>query len=293
MSRFWVFLCGAAAVIACRSSDSQGRTVLVDDLGHRVSLDAPARRIVSLAPAVTELLFAIGAGHRLAGRTRWCEYPPEAEAIPSVGDGLFPNVEIVAAREPDLVVMYASNSNATVIEQFSRMGIPALNVRFDALSDVPRAARILGEVAGRGEHADSLALHFEAWLDSTERAVRRQSPTRAAVVAWESPPIIIGAGSFLTELIRLAGGRNVFDDVDSPSATVSIETIASRNPDRIIAIGRSAVPELADRPEWQAVDAVNNREFIAVSGTEFGWPSFRSIGAVETLRGIFQGGGSP
>src|SRR3989442_15456856 len=94
-----------------------------DDAGRRVTLAAPARRVVSLLPSFTEILFAIGAGDRLVGRTTWCDYPPQALAVPSVGDGMPPSVEAVAARHPDLVVLYRSGPNVAAAEQLERLGI--------------------------------------------------------------------------------------------------------------------------------------------------------------------------
>ena len=109
----------------------------MDGLGRTVSIRQPARRIVSLAPATTELLFALGAGPRVVGRTRWCDFPAEALSVKSVGDGLNPNVEAVAATAPDLVVMYATAANATAIEQLTRLGIAVVNVANAAESDQP------------------------------------------------------------------------------------------------------------------------------------------------------------
>src|SRR5437773_1383809 len=116
----------ALAVAACAGKErpaSQGGIAVTDDAGRRVTLATPAQRIVSLLPSFTELLFAIGAGDRLVGRTAWCDYPPEALAVPNVGDGMPPNVEAVAARRPDLVVLYRSGQNVSAAEQLERLGI--------------------------------------------------------------------------------------------------------------------------------------------------------------------------
>src|SRR2546430_16017433 len=112
-----------AGLPACREAGRappRGNLVVTDDAGRRVALAAPARRVVSLLPSFTELLFAIGAGDRLVGRTTWCDYPPAAVRVPSVGDGMPPNVEAVAARHPDLVVLYRSGPNVTAAQQPER-----------------------------------------------------------------------------------------------------------------------------------------------------------------------------
>src|SRR6266566_8176583 len=114
-----------AGLPACREAGRappRGNLVVTDDAARRVALAAPARRVVSLLPSFTEMLFAIGAGDRLVGRTTWCDYPPAARAVPSVGDGIPPNIEAVAARRPDLVVLYRSAPNVTVRDELARLG---------------------------------------------------------------------------------------------------------------------------------------------------------------------------
>src|SRR5437773_3743166 len=174
----------------------------------------PAHRIVSLLPSFTEILFAIGAGDRVVGRTQWCDYPPAALSIPNVGDGLPPNIEAVMARQPDLVVLYNAGPNVTAAKQLERAGIPTVLIDLNRLEDLGAATRTLGRLTGREEQAESLAII----LDSL--AGRPPPPTTSslAFVVWDNPPIIIGHGSYLDLLATQAGARNVFSDVAAPSA---------------------------------------------------------------------------
>jgi ABC-type Fe3+-hydroxamate transport system substrate-binding protein len=260
---------------------------VLDDLGNRVALARVPQRVVSLAPSTTELLFTLGYGSRVVGRSRWCDYPAEALAVPSVGDGLNPNIEAVAARKPDLVVMYATTANATAVAQLERLGIPAINVRTDRLADVAHAARLLAGILGDSARVDSVAVRFEHSLDSLQQLHHSRNP-RVAMVAWDNPPMVIGAGSFLTELVKLAGGANVFADLPQPSPTVSIETIAARNPDLLLSLSSdSAGPSYAKRPEWQVIRAVRQKRFGMLHGTEFDRPSLRAIQAVQELENLF------
>lgn len=273
-----------AAVAACARGQRapRGGPAVTDDAGRAVALDAPARRIVSLLPSFTELLFAIGAGDRLVGRTAWCDYPPEALSVPSVGDGMPPNVEAVAARRPDLVVLYRSGPNVTAAEQLERLGIRSVLLDLNLLEDLGPAARRLARLTGRAEAGDSLAR-------SLDRVAARPPVTadRSLVfIVWDNPPIVIGAGSYLDRLAALAGARNVFHDIGSPSAQVSIETIAARDPDFIAVLSDSAVlPRYAERPEWRAVRAVRERRLLFLPGQLFGRPGPRVAEAVsEFLR---------
>lgn len=271
----------ATALIAC-GRDAPPQRAPLDDLGHRVALTQPARRIVSLSPSTTELLFAIGAGPAVVGRTRWCDYPPEVAVVPSVGEGLSPNVELVLSRRPDLVVLYASSGNQGVIQRLDGLGVASASVRLDRLDDLPRAARLLGALTGHTRQADSLASWFQSRLDSA-RAARPAPAHRVAVVVWDNPPIVIGAGSFLTEMLGLAGARNLFDDLPQPSAPTSLEAVAARGPDLVLVMGDTA-SSLTSRPEWRSVRAVREGRVVAVRGSEFERPSFRAFGAIGELR---------
>jgi ABC-type Fe3+-hydroxamate transport system substrate-binding protein len=274
----------ALIITACARGEQapvRGGLAVTDDAGRRVTLAAPARRIVSLLPSFTEIVFAIGAGDRLVGRTTWCDYPPEALAAPSVGDGMPPSVEAVAARQPDLVVLYRSGPNAAAAEQLERLGIRTVLFDLNLLEELGPAARRLGTLTGQSERAESLA----RVMDSL--AVMPLTPgTRSLVfVVWDNPPIVIGAGSYLDRLAALAGGRNVFHDVGSPSVQVSIETMAARDPDFIALLSDSAVPpRYAARPEWRVVRAVRNARFLFLPGQLFGRPGPRAAEAIHELR---------
>src|SRR5262249_44758103 len=141
-----------------RGLGAQGPGLAVtDDANRVVSLAHPAQRIVSLSPATTELLFALGAGSRVVGRTTWCDYPPEAKGVASVGDGLEPNIEAIAAQHPDLVVLYLSPLDLRAAAALARLDIPALVLRQDLLEDLARDARLLGTLTADRTTGDSIA----------------------------------------------------------------------------------------------------------------------------------------
>ena len=249
-----------------------------------------AQRIVSLLPSFTELLFAIGAGDRVVGRTTWCDYPPAALSIPSVGDGMPPNIEAVAARKPDLVVLYNSGPNVTAAQQLERIGIRTVLLALNRLEDLGPAARTLGRLTGLEKRADSLAMAMDSLLHQPPPT--SSTSTSLAFVVWDNPPIIIGRGSYLDQLAALAGARNVFADVTAPSAQVSLEMIAARNPEWIAVLSDSAAPpSFARRREWRAVRAVREERFLLLPGSLFGRPGPRSGQAVRELRALLERNG--
>jgi ABC-type Fe3+-hydroxamate transport system substrate-binding protein len=265
-----------------RPGQVAGLTV-VDDVGDSVALERPATRVVSLIPAATEALFALGAGALLVGRTEWCDYPAEAARVPSVGGGLEPNVEAVVAADPDLVLLYPSPQTAVAAERLRGLGIAAMQWRTDGLADLARGIRSVGVLTGRSEQAEAVA----AGLDSAVRSATRTRTVRPRVLilAWDQPPIAIGRQSFLHELVERAGGENLYADLDAPSGPVGLETIASRDPDLVLAV--DALPAFAGRPQWQAVRAVRERRFLVVTGTEFQRPTPRAARAINRLSAAF------
>jgi iron complex transport system substrate-binding protein len=271
-----------AIIGSCRSAPAPaGKSGLVDDAGDTVALEIPARRVVSLIPAATELLFAIGAGSAVIGRTRYCDYPAAAKSVPDLGDGIKPSIEAVLARRPDLVVLYHSGQNAAVAGRLRELGIAALRINTDALSDVPRVARMLGRLTGHQRGADSVVAVFDTALARASHSRVGPRP-KVLLLVWEEPPMTIGRGSFLSELIERAGGENLFADVAASSGVVSIEAVAARNPDLIFTMTEGP-SGFASRPEWQVVPAVREHRFLRVNGSEFIRPSPRSPAAIRQL----------
>ena len=271
-------------VLGCRRAPTTVVGELVDDAGVRFTLAAPPSRVVSLVPATTELVFALGVGSRLVGRTTWCDYPAEAAAVPDLGNGIDPNVEAVVAARPDLVLLYKSGANRAAAERFRALGIPTLELATDRMEDFDRITRLLGAALGRREQAESLVVRTKRDLDAASRFPVLPSSRRPSVfiLAWDRPAMTLGRGSFLSEILDHAGARNVFDDLATSSAPVSIEAVIARNPDFIL-ISTDGEPTIAGRTEWRAVRAVRERRFLRARGSEFNRPSPRIGTAVREL----------
>jgi iron complex transport system substrate-binding protein len=256
--------------------------VLVDDAGDTVRLAAPARRLVSLNPVVTELVFALGAGRRLAGRTSECDYPPAAAWVPSVGGWLPPNVEAVVARTPDLVVVYRSPSTAAAVTRLRALRIPTIALRTDRLADVSRLTRLLGPALDARRSADSLASAYDGALAARRAAVTRPPAQSVVLVAWDSPLIVLGAGSYVSEMVELAGAGNVFADISRSSAPTSLEAVAAHSPRAVLVVGGS--DGFVARPEWRTLAAVRERRVLRLDDPALARPSPRAPGAISALR---------
>jgi iron complex transport system substrate-binding protein len=271
----------AAVLAACAAPPApRGPIVLRDDAGRVTPLSRPAARVVSLIPATTELLFALGAGPQVVGRTRWCDYPAEAAAVASVGDGIAPNTEAIAVLRPDLVVAYRSTANAAGVARLRELSIATVELTIDRFADLERVTALLARATGRVAAGDTLIASLRREI---ARATVTRSPTPSILVlTWDQPAITLGGGSFLSELIARAGGRNAFADEARPSFPVSIEAIVARDPDFVL-VTEDGVPDWAARPEWRAVRAVRERRFLRVTGSEFDRPSPRAPAAIARL----------
>jgi iron complex transport system substrate-binding protein len=277
---------GLLLLAGCREPAPVAVGDLIDDTGARTTLVRPPLRVVSLIPATTELVFALGAGSLLVGRTSWCDYPAEASAVPDLGNGIGPNIEAVVAARPELVLLYKSGANRTAAEQLRSFGIPTLELATDRIEDFERITRLVGRALGRAGAADSLVARTAAELAAASADTGGSRPT-VFLLAWDRPPMTLGRGSFLSEIVDRAGARNLFDDLATSSAPISIEAVAARDPDFILVSG-TGEPAIAQRAEWRVVPAVKARRFLVVSGSEFNRPSPRIAGAVRQLARALQ-----
>ncbi|MBM4195096.1 MAG: hypothetical protein FJ202_12065, partial [Gemmatimonadetes bacterium] len=241
-----------------------------------------AQRIVSLNPVATELLFAAGVGARVVGRTRWDMYPSEARAVPDLGDGINPNIEAVVAAKPDLVVLYAGATNVRAARSLRAAGIATVSVRTDRLGDLVRLSRLLA--AAMGDSSVAIAADSVASSVAKVRATPPRSDSLRALWYLGEPPIyVIGAGSYMSELLDAAGAVNVFADVEAPSPEVSMEAIIARDPDVIIA-GPTAAARLRRSAAWQSLRAVREGRVVVADTALVGRPGVRMGEAARHVR---------
>lgn len=226
-------------------SASEDSVFLVDASGHELVLARPPRRVVSLVPSATEILLALGAGDRIVARTRYDSVPALRE-LPSVGGGLHPNLERLVTMDPDLVIRFAGPSDRETPARLTELGIPHLAVQPDGVEDVRRIVRMLGRVTGTPDRADTLVARMDSALTAVRERVASRPPRNVAFVLGGSPPWVAGPGTFVDELLRVAGGRNVFSDLGELYGPVSREAFVSRPVDLVVTSRREElefVPE--------------------------------------------------
>lgn len=258
---------------------------VVDDFGDTARFAAPAQRVVSLNPVTTELLFALGVGERAVGRTSWDLYPEAAKQVPDLGAGMGPNVEAVVGQRPDLVLLYASESNRAAAQQLRAAGISTLTHRTDKVADLQRVIPVIAAALGVDSVGRFVADSVRASIDAVRALPRPTTPVRAFWHVWDAPLLTIGGGSYLSELLDIAGAANVFADATQPSPAVSLEEVARRNPDVILA-GPNNAAKIRQSPLWQSVPAVRAGRVIVIDTTIVGRPGVRMGEAARFLRRV-------
>lgn len=262
-----------------------GNDPLVDDFGDTLRLQGPATRIVSLNPVTTELLFALEAGDRLVGRTSWDLFPDEARAVPDMGAGMGPNIEAVIGQRPDLVILYASESNRRAAQQFRAAGIPTLTYRTDRVEDLHRVIPVIARAIGADTIGRIVSDSVRASVASVRALSRPARAPRAFWHIWETPLMTIGGGSYLSELLEVAGAENVFADLPQPSPQVSLEEVARRDPDVVLA-GPNSAARIRNSPAWQSVRAVREGRVVVIDTLIVGRPGVRVGETARFLRRV-------
>lgn len=242
---------GAALLVAVLVAFPLPAVQLQDDRGHTVELGTPPARIIALSPHLAEIVFAAGAGSRLAAVVRYSDYPPAAARLPSVGDSSRVDLERIIALKPDLILGWQSGNPAGDLQRLERLGFPVFVTEPRRLSDIPRLLRTVGALAGSGATADAAAAAFERELAALQARYSTRQPVRVFYEIWHRPLLTINGGHLISDIIALCGGRNVFADAPVLTPPVSLEAVLAARPDVVLG-GSSASTPQALAAEWQS-----------------------------------------
>ena len=266
-------------------------TVTVLLLGVSIALQAQARRIVSIIPATTEMLFAMGAGDRVAAVGSYDRFPPDVEKLPRVGALLDPDVERIIAMRPDLVIVYGTQ--AELRTQLDRAQIAYFPYTHRGLPDITQTMRLLGARVGVEAQANALADRIERQLNDVKaRVATTARPKTLLVFSRERGSLrnidASGGVGFLHDMLETAGGTDVLGDVQRQSVTMTTEMVLARAPEAIIELryARDDTTDPSDLRQWNAlasVPAVRNKRVFMLRGEEFVVPGPRVVGATERI----------
>jgi iron complex transport system substrate-binding protein len=241
---------------------------VTDDAGQVLQLDQPARRIVSLAPHITELLFAAGAGASIVGVSGFSDYPPAARLIQRTGSGANLDLEKIVALRPDLVIAWQSGNPAGQVKQLRDLGLTVFVSEPRTLGDIEKTLARLGELAATQPQAQATIDSFNRRLLVLRQHNAGKEPVTVFYQVWDRPLMTVNDAHIISDVIRLCGGVNVFAGLNTLAPQVGIESVLQRDPQVIIAAAGDAgdVDVPGDWQRWSFLSAVRNGHLYTIPG---------------------------
>ncbi|OLC82772.1 MAG: hypothetical protein AUH66_04285 [Acidobacteria bacterium 13_1_40CM_4_57_6] len=292
------FLAATAALLFCAalsraqsgspiSSASPVYQDITDETGRTVRVPQPVTRIVSLAPSLTETVYALGLQDRLVGDTEFCDYPADARKKTKVGGGINPSLELIANLHPDIVLVTKAFNRLETVQSLENLGISSYATDPHTVEEIISSSKKLSNVLGAPEAGATVAGEMKRRLADLHRRIGALPPKRVLFVVWTQPLISVGKHTFIADALRLAGAASIVDsEQDWPQ--VSLEEVARLQPDLLVfAESHSdsaslAVEALATLPGWSIVEAVSKRR-VAVISDAVNRPAPRIVSAIEDL----------
>jgi iron complex transport system substrate-binding protein len=260
---------------------------VVDELGRTIRIPQQVRRIVSLAPSLTETIYALGLQDRLVGDTDYCDYPPDAQMKTKVGGGINPSLEVIASLHPDLVLATKSFNRLETTQSLAALGIPSYATDPHTVADILSSIKTLAGVLGVSEAGASVTEHLQRRLDDLHHRLGGLPLKRVLFVVWTQPLISTGQQTFLADAVRHAGAVSIVNSSqDWPQ--VNLEEVARLQPDFLVFAesqpGNASreVEKLATLPGWKIVQAVRDRQYAVISDA-INRPAPRIVSAIEEL----------
>ena len=265
--------------------------VLIDDLGREVTIPDNVGRIISLTPSVTESLFAIGAGDLVSGRSSFDNFPPEVIQLPEVGGMVADDisVETIVSLEPDLVIA-GTDLQAPLVDAFEAVNIPIYFSMPQSLDDIYQTLTVFGQITGHEGGAQAVVVDMQARIAVVQDTLAQVSADQRPSVfyeIWDEPLITAGPATFIGQMLVVAGGVDIFADLDEPWAIVSSEAIIERQPQVIMGPQTHAqalsLDAVAARPGWDAIPAVQNGMIFFLDDDIVSRNGPRAVDAIELI----------
>jgi len=267
-------------ILLMLSTVAHASSITVEDfLGRSVTLDTPANRIIALAPHIVENLYSAGAGDKLVGVVSYSNHPAAAAEIQEIGTYAAFSLETIVSLQPDLIVMWGSGNGMQTLEKLEALDIPVFVSEPRQLTDIPRAIRLLGTLAGTEESSEAEALRIERETILLRAAYGNSKELSVLYQIWNDPLQTLNGEHLISQVIELCGGKNIFSDTKTLAPKISIESVLLRNPDVIVASGMSeAKPEwLDDWHNYPSLNAVKNNALFFVNPDHIQRPTARVL----------------
>ena len=237
--------------------------------------DGPAQRVVTFAPHLAEIMYVVGAGEQLVGVSAWSDFPREVLELPEVGDAFAIDHEQLSLLQPDLLLVWDSGMPAHAVDELRELGYRVESIRTRGLDDVVAAIRRIGALTGRQDTAEQAAVRFTAAFDALREEYRDASPIDVFFQVSARPLYTINREHFISEIIAVCGGRNIFDDLDGFAPAVDVEAVVSRDPEVMLAGANLGDDAFADWARWPGLAANRYGNQFLLPDETIGRPSPR------------------
>ncbi len=278
----------AASLLVLLPASGSARTVK-DQTGRMVNVPENPHRLVSLAPNITEIVYALGLGDELVGDTDNCDFPSQATNKPHVGTMVNPSLERIVALKPDLVLGTPEANRRETADQLERLGVPVYGVTANTLAGTLASIEDMGKVLGHAAEAGRLVAQMQARIDRVKNRIKGQPEPKVLFVVWYRPLITVGPGTFIADVIRAAGGNPIGENLKGEWPRLTLEELLPLDPDAILFPRTESfspgLEEFRGLPGWKDLRAVKDGRMYFVSETiERSGP--RLVDALEELANV-------
>ncbi len=273
----------AAALLRAASLQAQAAVSVKDDAGATVTVAKPAQRVISLAPHVTELLFAAGGGSHVVGVVSYSDFPEEAKKIQQIGSNREVDLERIMALKPDLVVVWRHGSSERQIEMVQKLGIPMFHSEPQKLEDIADNVQKLGQLMGTESVAGPAAANLRARIAGLRARYAKRSVVRSFYQVWDKPLYTLNGRHIVSDALRLCGGENIFDKLPVTAPVVSVEAVLQENPEAIFATAEKNYGGVSLWKPYGTLTAVRNNNLFTIDGNLLNRSGPRMIAGAEQL----------
>jgi iron complex transport system substrate-binding protein len=279
------FLAGIGLSMLATAFPASATVSVIDDTGNRVTLPSSAKRIVSLAPHATELLYAAGAGSRVVGVSQFSDYPAQASTLPMVGGSNAFDIEKIVSLKPDLAIVWRSGNSADRVAKLRAIGIPVFESEPRNFADIASSLERLSRLSGTERDGQAAADAFRKKLKELEGKHRQLPSVRVFYQIWRSPLMTLSGKHMVSEALRICGGENVFASMTQLAPTISAEAVLARNPEAIIAASGSNDDPFALWRRFEKMDAVRQANLFTVNADWMNRAGPRILDGTELICG--------
>jgi iron complex transport system substrate-binding protein len=272
----------AVALMAAATASAAPITVRDDD-GNIVTLQKPAQRVIAMAPHVTELLFAAGAGEKIVGAVTYSDYPEAAKKIPRVGDNRLIDMERVAAMKPDLIVIWMHGGFERQIENLRKLGVPLFHSEPEKLDGIADNIERLGQLMGTDAVANAAAADIRQQFTALSKQYANRPPVRLFYQVWDKPLYTLNGKAIVSDSIRLCGGINIFADQKVTAPVVSMEAVLQANPEAIIGTSEKDYGSVDLWKPYSTLLAVKNNNLFRLQGDLLNRAGPRMVAGTKAL----------